>query len=320
MCTTAGRYARTIRLLAALLLYAGAAAADTLTLKSEAFVRGPRVLLGEVAEIEGTRAPELASIELGSAALPGDSKRLQAALVEARIRNAGLDLGDVEVHGAHAVRATTLHMEVTRTMLTSALRAYIESEMPWNPEHAEINILASTSSFRVPDGEVRYEWQASPEYNYLGKGVFRGAVLVDGEEERRFTMKADVEAYGPVVVAATDIPRGYPVSQSALTTEMRALSKLGHGAFTDPRQVTGYVARTNIFPGQEITNRKVKPQELIKRNQMVSVEMQAGTLRVQMQAKALGPAAAGDTIVCENPQSEETVQGVVRNDGVVVVR
>ena len=84
----------------ALALGVTATATDTLVLKDEAYVRGPRVLLGEVAEIEGTLAPELESIELGTAALPGDSKRLNAALVESRIRNAGLDLSDVEVSGA----------------------------------------------------------------------------------------------------------------------------------------------------------------------------------------------------------------------------
>jgi flagellar basal body P-ring formation protein FlgA len=320
MRTIAVPYARALMLLAVILLCTAATAADTLVLKSEAYVRGPRVLLGEVAEIEGTRAPELASIELGSAALPGDSRRLQASLVEARMRNAGVDPGEVEVRGAHAVRATTLHLEVTRDMLSSSLRAYIESEMPWGPDDAEIRIFPTTANFRVPDGELRYEWKANPQYNYLGSGVFQGSVLVDGLEERHFTMKADIESYGPVVVAATDIPRGYPVSEQALTTEMRPLSKLDRGAFNDPRQVVGYVARTTIFPGQEITNRKVKPRELIKRNQIVPVEMRSGALRVQAQAKALAPAAAGDTVACENLHSKETFQGVVRSDGVVVVR
>lgn len=292
---------------------------DTLMLKEEAFVRGPNVLLGEVALIDGTLAPELSALELGSAALPGDSRRLHASLVEARIRNAGIDMDGIEVRGAAAVKATTLHFEVTRDMIAASLREFIELEMPWPLRDTEIDIYPTAYQFRVPDGVIDIDWRANPQYGYLGTGAFRGELLVDGEVQKRFTLKASVEAYGDVVVAATDIARGNPLSPGALRTEKRALSKLDRGVFTHVGELAGYVARTTIFPGQEITSRRVKPQILVDRNQIVIVQMRAGTLEVQTQARAMTPGAAGDTIICANINSGEKFQGIVRSDGVVVV-
>ena len=311
---------RALLVFAAILLWAGfAARGDTLVLKEEAYVRGPHVLLGEVAVIEGTRAPELATVELGSAALPGDSKRLHASLVEARIRNAGIDLDGIEVQGAPAVKATTLHFEVTRDMIAASLREFIELEMPWPLNHAEIDIYPTAYQFRVPDGIIDFDWRANPQYAYLGTGVFRGELLVDGEVQKRFTLKASVEAYGDVVVAATDIPRGSPLSPGALRTEKRALSKLEHGVFTGIEDLRGYVARTTIFPGQELTVRRVKPQILVDRNQVVIVKTRAGSLQVQTQARAMTPGAAGDAIICANLHSGEKFQGIVQPDGTVAV-
>ena len=110
------------------------------------------------------------------------------------------------------------------------------------------------------------------------------------------SLRANVEAYGEVVVAARDIQRGALITGNVIALEKRSLSQMDRGAFTEMAQLSGYVARTNIFSGQEITDRKVEPRQVIKRNQIVNVEMRAGGLRVQTQARALSPAAAGDTI------------------------
>lgn len=296
-----------------------AAAADTLVLKDEAYVRGPKVLLGEVAQIEGELAPVLASIELGTAPLPGDSKRVYAALVEARIRDAGIKTDNIEVLGAPSVKATTLYLEITRDMVIGSLREFIETAMPWRPTDAIIDIVPTTVDFRIPDGEVAFNWMPNPQYRYIGPGMFRGEILVDGEVQKRFTLKASIEAYGEVVVAATDIPRGYPITASQLEVQKRSLAKVEPGTFTDPAELEDYVARTTIFPGQEITRRNVQPRILVKRNQIVAVEMQSGGLRVQTQARALTAGAAGDTILCANLNSEGEFQAVVRRDGIVVV-
>ncbi|HNR30952.1 MAG TPA: flagellar basal body P-ring formation chaperone FlgA [Candidatus Hydrogenedentes bacterium] len=304
--------------LAAVLVAAGVAA-DTLVLKDEAYVRGPNVLLGEVAQIEGELAPVLANVDLGLAALPGDSKRLHAALVEARIRNAGIDVDSLEVGGASSVRATTLYLEITREMVVGSLREFIETEMPWDPADTLIDIVPAALDFRVPDGEVIFDWRPNPQYGYLGPGVFRGEVIVDGQTQKRFTLKANVESYGDVLVAAADIPRGAPISASQVEVRKRSLAKVESGAFRDPADLAGYVARTTIFPGQEITKRNVQPRILVKRNQLVAVEMQSGGLRLQTQARALTAGAAGDVILCANLNSRAEFQGIVRADGVVVV-
>ncbi|MBP8128050.1 MAG: flagellar basal body P-ring formation protein FlgA [Candidatus Hydrogenedentes bacterium] len=296
-----------------------AAGADTLVLKDEAYVRGPKVLLGEVAQIEGELAPVLAGIELGTAPLPGDSKRVYAALVEARIRDAGLATDGIEVLGAPSVKATTLYLEITRDMIAGSLREFIETSMPWDPVDAIIDVVPATGDFRIPDGDVAFNWMPNPQYRYVGPGMFRGEILVDGEVQKRLTVKASVEAYGEVVVAATDIPRGSPITASQLEVEKRSLAEVEAGTYTEPAQLEGYIARTTIFPGQEITKRNVQPRVLVRRNQVVAVEMQSGGLRVQTQARALTAGAAGDTVLCANLNSDGEFQGVVRRDGVVVV-
>lgn len=297
----------------------GVAAADTLTLKEGAYVRGPTVLLGEIADIEGENSEYLAALELSSAALPGQSKNVNAALIESRMRNAGVDTQHVEIRGASRVRMTTMYSEITKEQIARSLCEYIESEMPWEPCNAEISVPLPMHDLVIPEGEVTFMWRPGPQYRYLGPGGFHGTISVDGQVYKTLLCKASVEAYGNVLAAARDIPRGHILSSGDLEELKQPLSTVPTGACMRVEDVIGLVARKTIFPGQTLTTRNVEPRTLIRRRALCQVEMRAAGLVVQSRARALMDGCAGDVVTCVNMNSGQEFQGVVRQDGVLVV-
>lgn len=307
---------------AALFLLAVAApvfAENTLTLHEQAYVKGPNVYLGEVAEIDGEDADALSQIEITSAALPGSAKNLHAALVSSRLRSAGVDTDTVEIRGARQVRATTLSKTITGETIADSLRSFILLEMPWDPQDAEIDVSIPITEFVTNDGPVEFKWKNNPQYQYLGSGVFRGTVFVNGRQERTLICRANINAYGEVLVAARDIPRGRPVSPADVEVQKRSLDGLPSGVHTRAGDVVGLIARRTIFPGNTLSNRNVEQPLLIKRNRLVPVELNVNGIHIQGRAKALSDARAGDIVRCENLESGAEFQGVVRRDGVVVL-
>jgi len=150
--------------------------------------------------------------------------------------------------------------------------------------------------------------------------AFRGTLRVDGEVKRTILCKAGIEAFVPVLVAATDIPRGRMIRESDIEIQRRALSTMRYGALTDLDEAVGQLARGTIFPGTVLTNRSVVPRRLVKRYQAVLVETRAGNLLVRGQARAMEDGSAGDLIRLTNPESKAELFGVVREDGIVVVQ
>lgn len=293
----------------------------TVRIKEEAYVKGPKVYLSDLVEVEERELRErLAKIEVSSAARPGDSKMLNASLVEARLEHAGVDMDTVAVESPSSVRATTMHLDISPEMLVASLKTFIEAEMPWDPKVTEIDIPLPRQELMAPEGDLVIDWRASPQYKYLGLSNFRGDVLVDGTLYRTVVLRGSVETYQEIVVASTDISRGRPVTTSQLEMEMVALSRAPDGAITETADVIGLVARKTIFPGQPITSRNVEPRRAIKRNQMVPVEIRSSNIHIQNQARAMMDGKVGDLIVCANPLTKEEFQGVVRKDGVVEVR
>ena len=301
-------------------LVASMAAADTVTLRDAAFVQGPAVRLGDVAEIQGENAAVLAELELIQAASPGSVKRLTASLVESRLYAEGFGAAEVSVEGARSIAATTMHLDVTREMLAEDLRAYIEREMPWELDAAMIDVAMPAADFRVPDGQVSIAWRVDPQYRYLGQGSFRGEILVDGRVEQAFFARANVAAYDEVVIAVQPISRGDLIGPGNVSLEKRELSSLREGAYFDVRDVTGMVAKSTIQPGQPLSDRRLAMPLVVKRNQYVSVETRIGSLVVRAQARALQDGAVGDFINLKNSGSGLEMSGVVRRDGVVEVQ
>lgn len=294
-------------------------ALNVVKLREEAYVKGPRVSLGDVADIQGDDAEVLAGLEVVPAASPGNVKRIHASLLRSRLVTSGYDADQFEITGAESVNATTLCIELSKDMLIDDLRRFVVSEMPWDAADATVDVDAPPSGLTLPEGELTLEWNPAPLYRYLGKGTVRGEAIVDGEVCDVIYCKVDVEAYSDVVVAAHDIPRGSIVSRSDIVLEKRALSAMRNGYYDKPEDVIGMVARCTIFPDTVLTSRQVMPRRIVKRNQVVMVEVRIGALLVRDRARAMSDAAAGDVIVCRRMNSKEEFQGVVREDGVVVV-
>lgn len=298
---------------------AAVAASDTITLKPEACVKGPQIKLGEVADISGQRQDALGALELCAAAAPGGSRRLERIVVETKLKIAGFGSGEVQLDGASSVIANTLRMDVTQDVIEQNLRAFIEHEMPWKAEEAVVEVTLPPGDLVVPDGELGFEWKLDPGFRFIGTGNVRGAITVDGHVKRSFPCRVSIEAYNTVAVAGAPIERGTVLSLGNVTLERRALSGLKDATFTDPSEYVGMVARRAIAAGDVITRRNLAPPLVIKRNQVVTVETNAGGLQLETQARAMSDGAAGDVIVCVNANSNQPFQGVVRKDGVVVV-
>lgn len=294
-----------------------AVAEDRVSLREEVFVKGPKVVLGDIAEVRGDNAAYLASIEVGQAATPANSTVVNIALVKSKLNAAGIT--GVTVEGAPRVTARTMYLDITKGMVSDALREFIEIEMPWQIDATTIEIAPPSQDFVVPDGDVEFRFRRNPQYAFLGAGLFQGDVLVDGKIARSFNARAAIESYGDVIVAATDIERGQSISPSDLRLEKRAMSNLDRGAFFDVQDVVGGVAKSSIFEGELITARKIRPATLIQRGSLVPVEARLGALTVSTRAKALSEGAAGQVVRVLNLESGQELAGVVRDDGVVVV-
>lgn len=90
-------------------------------------------------------------------------------------------------------------------------------------------------------------------------------------------------------------------------------------ALRQPQEAAGKEARVILYPGRPIHARHLGSPTLVERNQIVRLAYLAGGLLITADGRALGRAGAGESIKILNTASRQTVTGVVREDGTIIV-
>ena len=91
------------------------------------------------------------------------------------------------------------------------------------------------------------------------------------------------------------------------------------GAVTDPAAAIGLEARVTIFEGRPVRLADLSAPALVERNAVVTILYRRGALEIRSSGRALGRAAAGDSLRVLNTQSRTVIVGTLRPDGTVEV-
>jgi flagella basal body P-ring formation protein FlgA len=98
------------------------------------------------------------------------------------------------------------------------------------------------------------------------------------------------------------------------------LSQLPRGSFDDSKRIEGTSARVELRPGQWLTEQMVAAQELVKRNEAVTMRLVRGPIEITTPGLTHQGGARGEVIRVENIQSKREVYArVISKDEVQVI-
>jgi len=82
----------------------------------------------------------------------------------------------------------------------------------------------------------------------------------------------------------------------------------------------GREVKRTVYAGQPITIENTRPARLVTRNQIVTIKYISGPLEISTTGRAMGEAAANETVSVLNLQSRQMVQGIVQADGWILAQ
>jgi flagella basal body P-ring formation protein FlgA len=127
-----------------------------------------------------------------------------------------------------------------------------------------------------------------------------------------------VKIQAPVVVAARPLANGKTLAAEDLNLQTQDLTQLPAGVLTDPALAIGQTLNVGLLPGYPIRQDMLRAPIVIRQGQSVRLVAQGGGFNVSAEGKALGNAAAGQTVQVRT-SAGQTVSGVARPDGSVEV-
>ncbi len=265
-------------------------------------------LPARVAEQPAFRAPAL-----------GDTGTIQSHRIAEAMRAQGVDV--LVDGGAAQVVVTRAARRVGMPEIEAALRKAVEER-----HGVDVRTLSVTLDNGAPtlviEPELRGPLQAMDiVYDARSRRV-AATLMVPGSSALRLKpvrvagqMVDTVEVVTPVRA----INRGELVQAGDVAIERRPREGLGTDVMNDLAPVIGKAARRALSPGQLIRASDLQRQEIVGRNDLVTVTFESPGLVLTMRGRAQEAGAQGDVINIQNLQSKKIVQATVTGPGRVTV-
>lgn len=304
--------------IAALLAAASAQAnapSGRIRVPAQATVAEATVRLSEIAVLDGT-AVDLGDIEIGPSPEPGTTRRISGQSVLARLRAAGLD----ESIG-YTIPATVSITRAHQVLDEAALRPVVEAQLGERlPPGDRVDVVEVQRPARIPLGAYEIE-VADPAAQATGGGYRRTdvRVLQDGAVVATVPARVKIASFGPVVVARQPVARGAVLRPEDLRVEERRLDELPSTVLIDENEAVGKEARVALAAGKPLTVQSLTTAALVKRGDLVRLQIEKNGLRLSVAGEALDTGGSGERVRVLNESSKRELVGRVVDHGTVHV-
>jgi flagella basal body P-ring formation protein FlgA len=168
-----------------------------------------------------------------------------------------------------------------------------------------------------------YDFVIADRSDHLLGLVPMDVTIVDRNGDRQLLqVLAKVALRKAVVVAARPINRNQTVESADLTLQEEVFERIEDIALTETAPAVGQRAKRFIDKGEQIQARDLEPAPLVHRNDLVTVLISRGNLRIRGTARSLGTGGYGDMVEVKNEmagRSSTKFQAVVIGDKTVEV-
>lgn len=224
-----------------------------------------------------------------------------------------LPLSGIAVPGHDATYKTE-----SLSRIRQSVQAYVEAEIANGPGETSVTIGTLDPRLRLARCTVPLDvLHRAPSGT---SSQIRLSVQCNGEKPWTLYVPVEVRRKLPVVVAASAIARGMPLSANVLKLEIREVTSGTQHYYLDPTDLAGTAARRMLQPGEVINANDISTLKLVKRGQNVALTTHAAGLEVRTTGVAMADGGKGDRIPVRNPRSKRVIYGRVSGDGEVEVR
>jgi len=287
--------------------------------REEAVVRGPQILLADVAEIRSADlafAQALSALDLGRAPLPGSSRILPASSLIVAMRRENLDPTGVQIGGAPKTRVVGESQTITKEAVLQTADEELKRKLQELGLEADIRPKQAPAGVTAPPGEVSI--CAIP--TLAGNGaIVKVQVQVNGKTCANIQIPYEVELRTPVLVAARDMDRGQVIQPDSVRLEKRKGANIPKDACLKPEDALGMRLKSIVKQGDVIAHSMLEPVPLVNARSPVEVVCLYKNVRVSVKGTALEDGALDQAVRVRLDRNREVV-GIVKSQGLVEVK
>jgi len=287
-------------------------------LKDFAWIEGPSVQLGEIAEIEGNEelVEKLKKIKITSAPALGKSRVINRDYIWVRLYQSRVKAQEVTFQGAKEVKLTALSNSIEEEQVFRAiedvLSAFLEEEEREEME-VEIGKVAFSFPILVPVGGLKLEGEIFSSSFNSSRLTILMEIYINENLYRTLSIPLKIKIFKEVVVATRNLHTDHTFTREDIRKEkiLINMNKQGEEWLCDLQEVLGKRLLRNISAGTPLEKEILGSPLLVNRGSLVTLFIEGRNIRIHAQGKALEKGEKGEMIKVLNIDSKKRLEGII---------
>ena len=310
---------RTMMVLVVLLMAAlpgfAASGTTTLTLEEKVFVDEADVVLGQLGTLTGVPArttADLQTLPIGRAPLPGHSRTVSRDYILLRLRQSGLDTGDLSVAGPQEVTLVRRAVTLTTAELEMMVRDFVTAHPPISGADMSITgVRIPGGDVLLPTGNIHQQMEYLPQGGSSGTLPVNIFFSIDDEPVKRLLATVSVVVMKEVPVTRNPIARYQLVQPDDLMLQTMDVAGLPANTVLTYEDIAGQRARRSIGPQRVLRKDQFEFPPVVKRGDRVVIVAESAGLRVTTIGEVQNTGRIGERVRVMNLDSNKTLHARV---------
>jgi len=297
-------------------------AGTTVQLSAEKEVSKGPVLLGQIAEItsdENGMSERLSAIRVGTAPLPGYTRKISYNGILVVLRQQGINTDLVTIQPQTDVVVTAECNRIAGTELMERAEELILQALPYSADAIRITATNLPQEVVVDPGELVISMVTQPKEDFIGYTFLGFDLIVDGQTKRRVSLHLKVSVTAEVAVALGQIPRGQMLTADDVTLEIRDLASVNGRPVGSLEEVVGLRAKFGFRPGQLVLEHLLDSPPVISRGNAITIQVVSGCVSVLAPGLAKQDGRVGERIIVRSQATGKELQATVIDEQLVRV-
>jgi len=297
-------------------------ALTTIRVRDRVEIDGDEVLLGQIAEIQGSDPQltrHLENILIGKAPLPGKSRQYDESLLKMRLRQYHIDLSAVILESPELVEISRSCIKIPKQKIEEMVSGFLLQNIPRENKNMRIKEIRVPEEVVLSKGQVSYKVTVADNQPLRGKCSIAVEFSVNGSGQKKIWAIATMEVLGPVVVTRKPLGRYQPIEEGDIELKTIDLSDLPDDVITDPELILG--KRTTRAIGAQVPLRadNVELPPLVKRGDLVVIIAESRGLKITTRGQVKKKGRLGEQIPVINLDSKKVLYARVIDANTVKV-
>jgi len=297
-------------------------ALTTIRVRDRVEIDGDEVLLGQIAEIQGSDPQltrHLENILIGKAPLPGKSRQYDESLLKMRLRQYHIDLSAVILESPELVEISRSCIKIPKQKIEEMVSGFLLQNIPRENKNMRIKEIRVPEEVVLSKGQVSYKVTVADNQPLRGKCSIAVEFSVNGSGQKKIWAIATIEVLGPAVVTRKPLGRYQPIEEGDIELKTIDLSDLPDDVITDPELILG--KRTTRAIGAQVPLRadNVELPPLVKRGDLVVIIAESRGLKITTRGQVKKKGRLGEQIPVINLDSKKVLYARVIDANTVKV-